>query len=272
MRIRKLSPKTNLLLSALSVLAGYVGVFALGPYTLTILTIPAVILFVLSLRAIRNIPVPTERHLKPDLAKMMVRTAVEPLDYPLCAHLCTDHSNGVAVAAMASRTILTSVKYLQRMLIQREEEMQGELIFTGAVIERHLRRLERIESITSGLITGGNLSNQCYKKISNVAEEVCNNLTQVSEKLYNDTIVRLRELLETVPTDPKKITKSQKEEIKSVIKVQIPHVLTMISDMLYNAGEHAKQVLKELENDWHDDLMFLWNDGLCKPVPESVSR
>ena len=271
MRIRQLSPKANLLLSSLSVIAGYVGVFTLGPYMLTILTVPAVILFVLSLRAIRNVSVPKERHLEPNFANMMVTTAVEPKDYPLCAHSCVVHSNGVAVAALAGRTVLTSIKYLQKMLRQREEEMQGELIFTAAVVERHLRRLERIQSITSGLTSGGNLSNQCYKQISK-AEEVCDKLMQVREKLYGDTIVKLREFLETIPIEPKEITKSKEEEIKSMIKNKIPLVLTKVLDTLYSAEENAKQILENLESDWHDDLMFLWNDGHCKPVREPVPK
>ena len=273
MRISWLTPRISLLLSALSVLAAYVGAFALGAYMLVLLTIPAVILFVLSLKRYHNVHVSRGGHLSSELADTLVNTAVDPREYPLCAHLTVTHSNGVAIAAMIARVTLTSIKHLQKMLFQRVEEMQGELMFTREVVERHLTRLQRIQSIASVLVSGGNLQSRCYCEIPDAAG-ICNVLDEVRKKLDHDVIQKMQHFGESIPEDTESPENIElwRERIRTLIQVEIPSVLTEVLESLYKVEKPANKLVKKLETDWERDLRFLWEDHLCKPCPESIPK
>lgn len=240
---------------------------------LVLLTVPAVILFVLSLRRYRNVLVSRGGHLSSDLADTLVNTAVDPREYPLCAHLTVTHSNGVAIAAMMARVTLTSIKHLQKMLFQRVEEMQGELMFTREAVERHLTRLQRIQSIASVLVSGGNLQSRCYCEIPDAAG-ICNVLDEIQKKLDHDAVQRMQHFGKGIPEDTKspEDTELWRERIRALIQVEIPLVLTEVLDSLSNVEKPASELIKKLEADWQRDLRFLWEDHLCKPCPEPIPK
>lgn len=272
MRFRWLTLRISLLLSVLSVVAGYIGAFAVGKqYVLMILTVPAVLLFVITIQRWQNVHTPEGCYLDVERANIMVATAVKPTEYPLCAHMTVTHTNGVAVAALAARVIVTSIKHLQGMLIQREKEMQGELIFTPDVVETHLRRLRRIQAITAGLVSGGNLLVQCYCQIPNGAE-IVKSLDDVRGKLDHNLVEKLEEFYKGFP---KKVNRHEEVEpwrsrIKELIVVEAPIKLTEVLDILFEVEEPARMLLRDLEVDWQRDLTFLSRDTLCKPHPEPI--
>lgn len=274
MRFQWLTLRISLLLSVLSVLTGYIGAFAAGKhYMLLVLTIPAVLLFIITLQRWQNVRIPEDSYMDGENADIMVATAVRPTEYPLCAHLTVTHTNGVSIAAIAARAVFTSIKYLQGMLIQREKEMQGELMFTPDVVETHLRRLRRIQAITAGLVSGGNFLVQCYCRIPN-STKIVKSIDSVRIKLDRNIVEKIEEFCKGIPKEVNRHEEVEpwRSRIKQLIKVETPSESTEVLDILFKVEEPAKNLLRSLEIDWQRDLRFLSVDTLCKPRPEPVPK
>jgi hypothetical protein len=221
----------------------------------------------------RNIPVKGDRNLDNGRAGEMLASAVnlKSFQYPLCAHLTVIHTNGTAIAALTARSIFISIRYLQGMLLQREKEMLDELIFTPDVVETHLRRLRRIQSISSGLVSRGNLLSQCYCQILN-ADDIYAVLEKVSKKLDEEIVEKIDEFYKSIDINVGRHQQVEpwKSKIHNLIKEEIPPLLAELSRVLFDTDERAANLLKGFEDDWQHDLTFLWKDHLCQPSAVSA--
>jgi len=276
MWFNRLSRRINLLLTVLSLIVSYVAVIWQAPklwYVLIIITIPACIVFTVLLPRRRNIPVKGTRNLDYRLASEMLASAVNlrSYQYPLCTHLTVIHTNGTAVTAIMARAISTSIRYLHGMLLQRQEEMQKELIFTPDVVERHLKRLRRIQAIASGMVSQANLIIKCYCQLPDAAE-IYNKLDKVSQELDDDVLEKMDDFYKGIPGNIGRHVEVEpwKTKIHDLIKEQIPRVLIRQLRTLFEAEEPAVNLHRSFEDDWHNDLMQLRGDQLCKPFAETA--
>jgi len=272
MRISRLSSRITLLLTTLCLVISYVAVISQHPemwYILVILSFLSFVVFMLLLPHRKNIPVTGDRYLGNDCAGVMVATAVNPAEYPLCADLTVMHANGAAVAAIAARAISTSIQHLLGMLLQRQEEMQEELMFTPDVVERHLKRLRRIQAIVSGVVSRANLIIQCYCQIPD-AVEIYNKLDKLRQKLDDNVLEKIDEFYKSIPdnVDRHGEVDPWKTKIHDLIKEEIPHVLTRLLRNLFEVEEPARILLEKLESDWQRDLRYFWERELCRPSAE----
>lgn len=286
MWLKRLSPKINLFLTILSIVLSYSLVLWQAPklwYVLLILTVPAIVLFFLSLARWRNVPLEGDRYLNNENANRMVVSAVNPrLRYPLCAHLTVMHANGTTVATKMARTMLRTIHYLVDILLSHERDMQIELIFSPDVVEKHLSKMRRDQGIISGLVRSWEPLNRDYQLIPE-AIQVYQVLASLSEELHNNVIIKMDVFCKKMPGVVKrdihdfyygKINKvknpERAEEWRSLIQkllTEVAPILTGLVQKLRAAEAIARDSLEQLETDWEHDLSFLWQDPLCKPVP-----
>ena len=261
------SKKVEFVLTFFCLIVGTVGIFKDGlQYLLLAFIIPAIILLVVLSRRYRNIPIPTGQNLGIDQADQLIYEAVEISQYPICAHLSTSHCTGVAIAALAARTILRNIEHLQDMIIERQIQMQDETDFTPDVVERHIQRLRRIQAIITGLLSKSNILVFCYNKI-NGSNLVIESLHKIRRNLDQDIIEKLEEFYKCIP---KKVGRHMVDVrwgplIKNRITVEAPRLLAKIGRSIVDIQEPARAILKKLESDWGRDIIYLHKDSLCTP-------
>ena len=260
-----LTPQFSILLSVLSLVIGYVGIFALSKWWAVVLAVPPVVVFFLSFHRLQNVPCRPNCLLNLKDARGIYATAVIPEQAPVCAKLTIEHNVGMAVAAMVARAMLTSVVYLKRMLLALEEEIQGEAMFSLEALDTHTSRIQRIQAIATGVVCGGNLTGQCYLLIPNT-DSIHKELDSISKSLM-DLLKKIANFRDAVPVDvPINVeVPAWKDKIRSLLILKTCPIVTKHVRELDELTDRATEVLDSLRRDWHDDIRFLWEDSICKP-------
>jgi hypothetical protein len=262
-----LGRKVGLVLTVLSLIVGLFGVFRDDEqYLLCAFIVPAAIVLVVVLRRWRNIPVSNGQYLELDQADRFVYQAVEPIQYPVCAHESVSHSIGAAIAALAARAVLRSIELLLSMILERQIQMQNETDFTPDVVERHIERLRRIQAIVTGLLSKSNIWVKCYGEMSD-SKLVIESLHEIRRKLDEDMVEKLEEFYRSIP---KKVGRHQVDPrwgplIKTRITVAAPRSLSQIQKEVQDVWRPARDILKELDGDWTRDIGRLHKDQICTP-------